>query len=379
MNYYDGFVLNIYSLILLLILLLSILFKREIYKYSSRLLRTIIIFIITLLVFEMLSWAFDGIDEQYAYVFNYTFNLLFFVTGMACIGFFASYVDYMNFGSKKRLRRRLYYMHIFAVAVVLAIINVFEPIIFSIDSANVYSRETYMPLGFILVYMLLIFLLIQTYRNRKNISSSITYSIYVFLILPFIGGIIQLFYFGLLIMWAGAGLGVVIAYIFTETISNSKDFLTKLYTRSITNDYMERLIEKDEIFGIIIIDIDSFKEINDTYGHKTGDRVLVHFSKLLINSFPKHSIISRFGGDEFVVIIKGVTNYQLNIYQELLFSNIAFYKEDKIMNKVRFSYGYAIRDNKSTLDIDNLLEEADKMMYDNKAVNKNYRRRVTDK
>lgn len=379
MNYYDGFALNIYTLVLLVILLLSILFKKEIYKYSSRILRFIILAIIALLLFEILSWTFDGIDETYAYILNYTFNLLFFITGIAAVGIFASYVDYMNFGLKERLKRRFYYMHMFIISIVLVIINFFTPIIFSIDSNNVYSREPFMTLGFGLVYILLIFMFLQTYQNRKNISKIISNSIYIFLLLPFIGGIIQFYFFGTMIMWAVTGLGVLVAYIFTETTSNSKDYLTKLYTRSITNDYIENLIEKNNIFGLIVIDIDNFKDVNDLSGHKTGDNILVHFSVILKETFPTYSIIARYGGDEFVIVIKDVTLKQLNQYSELLKSNIVFYKEFKHVNKVKFSYGYSFRDLESKSSIDDLLEKADKRMYENKAFNKNHKRRVTDR
>lgn len=378
MNFYDSFALNIYSLILLVILLLSIFIKREIYKYSSRLLRNIVILIIILLNIEMLSWAFDGIDKSYAYVLNYTFNLLFFILGVGAAGIFASYVDYMNFGSKQRLRQRFYYMHMFVFSIVLVVFNFFIPIIFSIDANNVYTREPLIILGFGAVYILLISMIIQTFRNRKNLEKTISYSIYIFILLPFIGGLLQLLFFGLLIMWAGAGLGIIIAYIFTETISSSKDFLTKLYTRSITNDYVERLIEKDEIFGVIMIDIDNFKKINDNYGHKSGDLVLVHFSRILEKTFPQNAIISRFGGDEFVVVIKDSTDTDLIKFKNILETNIASYQEYELIQKIMFSYGHIIRIKNSYQNIDTLLEISDKIMYAEKAKHKNHRRRSSD-
>ena len=169
MNYYDSFLLNIYSLILLTILLISIFIKKEIYKDSARLLRLLISFLVALLIIEMLSWTFDGVDTQLAYVLNYTFNLLFFITGLAAAGIFASYVDYVNFGSKERLRKRFYYLHMFVVSIVLVIINFFTPVVFSIDSLNVYSREPFMVVGFATVYVLIIHMFIQTFRNRKNL------------------------------------------------------------------------------------------------------------------------------------------------------------------------------------------------------------------
>ena len=233
--------------------------------------------------------------------------------------------------------------------------------------------------GFGAVYLLLIFMTVQTFRNRNNLDAKVTYSIYTMILLTSIGGILQLFFFGLLIMWSFAGLGIIIAYIFTETVSSSRDFLTKLYTRGITNDYIEVLIQKDKSFGFIIIDIDNFKYINDTFGHKTGDKVLIHFAKVLDLTFNKNAIVSRFGGDEFVIIIKGATIERLREFHSALKSNLVNYTEYDLVTKTSFSYGYVIREEKTFINIDELLDISDKMMYQEKADHKNLKRRQSDK
>jgi diguanylate cyclase (GGDEF)-like protein len=53
----------------------------------------------------------------------------------------------------------------------------------------------------------------------------------------------------------------------------------------------------------MMFDLDNFKEINDTFGHKHGDRALVEFSKVLERNFRKSDIVSRYGGDEFIVLM----------------------------------------------------------------------------
>ena len=85
-----------------------------------------------------------------------------------------------------------------------------------------------------------------------------------------------------------------------------KDSLTALYNRTYFIEKVKNLlIDNFSKFYLLFIDINNFKQINDTYGHITGDKLLVHFAKNLIEVFNGH-IISRYGGDEFLVFIKDV-------------------------------------------------------------------------
>ncbi|XMB72277.1 GGDEF domain-containing protein [Mycoplasmatota bacterium WC30] len=370
MNFYDSFVLNIYSFILLMILFITIYVKKEGFKYSSRLLRGIIGATCIMLVIEILSWTFDGIDASYARVFNYFFNAVFFVLGTAVVGLFACYVDYMNFKSRERLKQRFYYMHVFVFSLVLITINFFYPIVFSINAVNVYQREPFMMLGFISTFLLLGYILIMTYRNRKNIEKQILLSTYVFLLVPFIGGLLQMLFFGILIMWAFVGLGVVIAYIYTETISNSKDYLTKLYTRLIANEYLEHLLHQNETLTLILFDLDDFKEINDNFGHKEGDNVLIAFAHFLRLTAPIGATISRIGGDEFLVMYKGDTDYEISYFLSKLKDKTHMYNKAHKDIEIKYSVGYTCRKKDGINDADELFILCDKLMYKEKAVHK---------
>ena len=89
----------------------------------------------------------------------------------------------------------------------------------------------------------------------------------------------------------------------------SRDSLTGLYNHStgkdLINDYLEHM-EPQASCGMIILDIDYFKNINDTYGHLFGDRVLIEFAHLFQMFFEKKDILMRAGGDEFVIFMKDI-------------------------------------------------------------------------
>ena len=364
----NSYMLNIYSLILLLILLFTMIFKRETYRYSSRLLQAVIIATSALLLIEILSWTFDGIDTPVAKTFNYIFNYLFFIAGGFNVGLFASYADYLVTKDKKRLKRRFYYQHVFLLFIVMAIINIFTPIVFSISPENVYQREPWMTLAFIAVFAVILHILGITFYNRKKTTKEVFFSIYVFSLIPVIGAVLQMFIFGLLIMWAFVGLSVVIAYIFTETINSSKDYLSKLYTRAITEEYINRLLEQNNTFCVLMFDMDQLKQINDTYGHKEGDNAIVAFSQGLKKSFPKQALISRYGGDEFLVVLKQDCIKMKESSLQALEEFTAQFEETN--HPLRFSVGDAKRLKNDSKTMDDLLVEADKALYQNKTINK---------
>lgn len=90
-----------------------------------------------------------------------------------------------------------------------------------------------------------------------------------------------------------------------------RDALTGLYNKKTTQDLIERSLEEGEAEscnGLLIMDVDYFKQVNDTYGHIVGDKVLKTFGYLLARQFREHDIAGRIGGDEFMVLIRNINN-----------------------------------------------------------------------
>ncbi|NLG81498.1 MAG: PAS domain S-box protein [Bacilli bacterium] len=93
-------------------------------------------------------------------------------------------------------------------------------------------------------------------------------------------------------------------------ILSQKDVLTGLYNRVYFNDNLERVIKKEENVAILFMDLNHFKEINDTLGHYAGDQFLMeiaHRLEDLLNG-NNDTIIARYGGDEFIVMIENFTS-----------------------------------------------------------------------
>lgn len=100
--------------------------------------------------------------------------------------------------------------------------------------------------------------------------------------------------------------------IHTITNHSNRDFLTGLYNRryffEYATKYFAEAIENSAPFTIAIIDIDHFKNINDTYGHDNGDEVIVALSDILRTNTAKDDIVARFSGEEFCILLRSVSS-----------------------------------------------------------------------
>lgn len=97
---------------------------------------------------------------------------------------------------------------------------------------------------------------------------------------------------------------------------SATDPLTELLNRRALQNAVEDELKKKGTGYFIFIDIDNFKTYNDTYGHNNGDLCLKHCAHIMKKCFPEDSILGRYGGDEFVVCLKGATQEETYTYMQ---------------------------------------------------------------
>lgn len=149
------------------------------------------------------------------------------------------------------------------------------------------------------------------------------------------------------------------------------DSLTEIPNRRYFYDALAKSIIKHEYGAIILMDIDNFKRINDTLGHKVGDDILVTVAKRLSSVLDDQCILCRFGGDEFFIIRRYETRNQIDIFLEYI-KNI-FYEPiviDNLQIDIQFSIGASFYPEDSK-DVNQLIMNADLAMYFVKNQNKN--------
>ncbi|MDD3342943.1 MAG: diguanylate cyclase [Sulfurospirillaceae bacterium] len=153
------------------------------------------------------------------------------------------------------------------------------------------------------------------------------------------------------------------------------DFLTGIYNRRYFFEeafsYFQEAKKNKESFAIALIDIDDFKNINDTYGHDVGDKVLKNLAETLKNSLKSGDVVARFGGEEFSVILKNCTQkhaLEYFIKQVNAISKQPFFIENGKKFNFSVSIGVAFEDATS---FDAMLKQADIALYSAKKNGKN--------
>lgn len=150
------------------------------------------------------------------------------------------------------------------------------------------------------------------------------------------------------------------------------DKLTGLFNRlkldEALNDEFNRSHRFKRSFGIIIIDMDSFKRVNDTYGHQAGDQVLIQFAKILKENIRKVDVLGRWGGEEFMIICPETDFHGTIKLAESLREIISKYDFPTI-GHFNASFGVSIYDDDE--NIDKVISRADDALYKAKANGKN--------
>lgn len=145
------------------------------------------------------------------------------------------------------------------------------------------------------------------------------------------------------------------------------DDLTDLPNRKALDRHIEKTFARSKrhghCFGIMFIDLDGFKNVNDTLGHDAGDQLLIEVASRLQDNLREEDVISRIDGDEFIVIVEESSKNELeNIADRIIQSSSQPYSINKAEAKVSVSVGISLYPNDGeTKEI--LLENADRAMY----------------
>ncbi|MEE8184481.1 MAG: sensor domain-containing diguanylate cyclase [Acidobacteriota bacterium] len=183
------------------------------------------------------------------------------------------------------------------------------------------------------------------------------------------------FLFGLL---EPASIAIENALLFrkAEALSVTDD-LTRLYNARYLNHMLHREVERSRRYGfqvsLIFLDLDGFKEVNDQYGHLAGSRALVEVGAVLKGTVRSIDVVSRFGGDEFTVVlpqtgVQGAATIAERIRSQL--QKEVFLEDLGLEVRITASFGVATFPDHGS-DKDDLIAQADRAMYSVKGNRKN--------
>ncbi len=150
--------------------------------------------------------------------------------------------------------------------------------------------------------------------------------------------------------------------------------MTKLYSREYLDRKCQEHLDKDNCGVFLLLDLDDFKLINDSYGHDVGDTVLIQVSNIIRREIDGKGFSARWGGEELAVYLPEA-DLQLG---EILAHKVLLLIEHSTKPGVTASIGLVGWNNNAKLTLDELLDQADQALYKAKRLGKNQYQTITD-
>ena len=155
------------------------------------------------------------------------------------------------------------------------------------------------------------------------------------------------------------------------------DALTGLPNRTLLTEHVNHAIAQSNRRGtqsaLMFVDLDKFKQVNDTLGHDVGDLLLKEVASRLLLSVREEDVVARYGGDEFIVLLSTITNHrdEEQVANKIIKAIRApYYIFDHVVN-ISASIGISLCDGKNKSSMEDLLQQADRAMYKAKENGKN--------
>lgn len=373
--------ISVVGICLLLIVLLS---QRDnagasaVQRYFNRLVFATIAMLIT----DAVCWLIDGTTYPFAKIASTIVETIYYFFNILIPYLWVAYLEAALGNNPKTTHRRLWLLAIpLMLLSVLLFVNLHTATVFIIDDNNVYHRNPGFLAYAVLAYLYLGYASIRTLAAARHANWNEDKRRYLtmafFGVLPAIGGMIQIFLYGVALIWIFVAVSTVLMYIDSLNRQISTDPLTGINNRRELTKYLIRETKNDSYKGVLallMIDVDGFKQVNDTYGHYYGDGVLITVSELLKQSCKNTpAFLARYGGDEFCIVypaegIQAVENMIAGIH-----SNISQWNsQHNEPANIGLSIGYSVWYPESDENVDSLFQRADQKMYQAKTQSKEH-------
>jgi diguanylate cyclase (GGDEF)-like protein len=324
-----------------------------------------------LLIIDSLGRVFDGYNGEAYYLVNLVSNTILYILVPIAPSCWALYAIYQVFRDEKRLKTPKLILALICIAnALLTVISLFTGWYFAIDGANVYHRGPLFWLHMSISFAIVMYPLVVLIRNKDRVDRKRFSTLMLFPVPTVIGGVLQTVFYGTSLIWCCMTVSVLIIYLNIQAERLGTDYLTGVNNRRLLDRYINDKIEQstpEKVFSAILIDLDNFKRINDTFGHDVGDEALLDTVNLLRNCLRNGDFISRYGGDEFLIVLDISSQVVLEeTVKRLKDCFSAFNLEQSKPYSLSFSTGCAVYDRTSGMDPEQFIKHIDMLMYNNK-------------
>ncbi len=321
------------------------------------------------LVFDAGTWLFEGSALSWGGILLHASNMLSFFSMLLTGIVWVIYCDCRLSGTRKLQMRHAIYCIPTLVHMVLMVLNLKTGWVYTIDSENIYHRgELYFVIILFDILYVLFSVVIILIRSRKKtwMQRHDSYGLLLFIAPPILSALIQGFFYGISLA-SSLAVSILIIYLQQQNALITQDPLTRLNNRRVYEHYLQQKIHslrEDSCLFLLMIDMDHFKQINDTYGHRVGDEALVAVADLLRKSCVAGDCVVRLGGDEFGIVGQRKERDEVQGFMQHIQQMMAKLNEQNAGTyQLSLSIGHAIYDAGKHANIDEFLHAADRQMY----------------
>lgn len=294
---------------------------------------------------EIISFLVDQQTIPYGNFLNYMSNSLCFLGTVSIAVLWCAYVDLRIYRNYTRTNQRMKYLILpWLIEVLVLISNLLgSDILFDVTKENIYQRGKYVVFVYIILMFYYAYSIYLVKKSKDRVLMVRFFPVNYFIGPCLLGTIIQLLNYGISASWVS----VAIALTFVQMQSYSENLMLDSLSGLFNSRYMNNLLqnvkydEKSPFYGIMI-DLNDFKTINDTYGHNIGNLAIQIFGDLLLSSIPDGGVAIRYAGDEFMVLLPGFQEKWVDrTIQNIQNSMDEFNQNEKEKFQLSASMGYA--------------------------------------
>jgi diguanylate cyclase (GGDEF)-like protein len=260
-----------------------------------------------ILLIDTVNYAVEGGVGEASRSIALFSNSLFFALTILPPSFFVFYTQsHLNISRPSIRQHYLVLTALMSSWIVLCLSNPWTEIIFRIDEGNHYQRSWGFNYFSVVLYALISYSLILVALNRYGSVRRQWLSLLFYPLPSIFGALGQQIFFGTILLWPGVVLSLLILAMNVQNERMGTDLLTGINNRLSLIRYLSAKMKSKKPFPLagIALDLDRFKEINDTLGHDVGDRALADAAAIIRQAIRKEDFVARLGGDEFLVLLE---------------------------------------------------------------------------
>jgi diguanylate cyclase (GGDEF)-like protein len=347
-------------------------------SFQRSLFLTLLISIFSALVCDFFFFSLAGLPGRAVHILLVVVLSLYYVFQIAGYYFVFVFIDFLVYNDKARTKKVLYIVAgILALHLVVLALNHQFHFYFFVSPDNLLIKGK-----LYIIRILFSFLPATFFAYEFIVSPRKFYKTHIFLICFFIflvggGGIVDIVLNSGALVWPCLTAALLYSYFFILKTDSRIDALTGIGNRYAFNEFITNLSRQTakQVYSIVMIDMDHFKEINDTLGHLEGDNALRDMAAIIKGSLRSNDFAARYGGDEFVIAV-GADSDISRIMERIQAAIDNQNSKNLRPYKIEISYGVGVFATHGNQSIKEFLACIDGLMYKNKA--ERYSRRYTD-